>query len=144
MGHNLVSAVVAYPVGHLGDRRSKLVILTVGYGLGVVTNVLLAAFSASIGWLVVAIALSATYIAIEETLEKAVAAELLPRELRSWGFGVLACGNALGDMASSLYVGFLLEYDRAAWAFGIAAALGAIGVAWLVVWQVRRNRNVPA
>ena len=129
--HNLVSAGVAYPIGHLGDRSSKLQILLWGYGLGVGTNVLLALFSGSLGWLVAVVVLSGTYIAVEETLEKAVAAEMLPRELRSLGFGILACANAVGDMASSLYVGFLLESQHPGWAFGIAAALGATGVLWL-------------
>lgn len=46
---------------------------------------------------------------MEETLEKAVAAEMLLRELRCLGFGLLACAHAVGDMASSLYVGYFLE-----------------------------------
>ena len=34
------------------------------------------------------------------------------RELRSLGFGILACGNAVGDMLSSVYVGWLLQAGR--------------------------------
>ncbi len=131
--HNLVSAGAAYPVGRMGDRGSKLQILIWGYGLGIGTNVLLALFSTSLAWLVAVVVLSGTYIAVEETLEKAVAAEMLPRELRSLGFGVLACANAVGDMASSLYVGFLLEAGRPPLAFGIAAGVGALGVVWMLV-----------
>jgi MFS family permease len=100
--HNGVSALAAYPAGRLGDRRSKLHILIAGYALGVITNLLLAVASGSIAWLVVAIALSGVYIAIEETIEKAVAAELLPRELRSLGFGVHACAYGEGDLVSSI------------------------------------------
>jgi MFS family permease len=137
--HNLVSAGAAYPVGRLGDRSSKVTILLWGYGLGVGTNVLLALFSGSLGWLVAIVVLSGTYIAVEETLEKAVAAEMLPRELRSLGFGILACANAVGDMASSLYVGFLLEAKQPGWAFGIAAALGAAGVLWMAL-MLRRGK----
>ena len=87
MLHNLVSAAVAYPVGHVGDQRSKLPVLVIGYGMGVGTNLMLAFFSGQLAWLIVAIVLSGVYIAVEETLEKAVAAELLPRERRSLGFG---------------------------------------------------------
>ncbi len=130
--HNLVSAGAAYPVGWLGDRRAKFPVLVVGYAVGVGTNVLLALRSGSLVWLAVAIVLSGVYIAVEETLEKAVAAELLPRDLRSLGFGILACTNAVGDMASSLYVGFLLQARSPAWAFGIAAAVGAVGVVWML------------
>ena len=133
--HNLVSAAVAYPVGYIGDRRSKLRTLLWGYGLGVGTNLLLALSGTSLPWLFVAVILSGVYIAMEETLEKAVAAEFLPRELRSLGFGILACGNAVGDMVSSLYVGLFLEAQQPGWAFGIAAATGLSGVMWLTVWQ---------
>ncbi len=144
--HNLISAAAAYPVGHLGDRRGKLRVLVAGYGIGVATNVLLAAAAGSIAWLVAAIALSGVYLAVEETLEKAAAADWLPRERRSLGFGILAGTNAVGDMASSLYVGFLLQADRPALAFGTAAAVGAVGLAWLVgvsAWG-RRRRSAPA
>lgn len=130
--HNLVAAASAYPVGRLGDRGSKIRVLVAGYGLGVVTNLLLAVAGGSVGWLVAAIVLSGVYISVEETLEKAVAAELLPRELRSLGFGILACANAVGDMASSLYVGFLLQHGEQRWAFGLAAGLGVAGVVWMV------------
>jgi MFS family permease len=138
MMHNLVSAAAAYPVGHVGDQRAKLPVLVVGYGIGVGTNLLLAFFSGNLVWLVVAIVLSGVYIAVEETLEKAVAAELLPRERRSLGFGILACGNVVGDMVSSLYVGFLLEAGYTTLAFGIAAGVGAVGVGWMF-WLIRRR-----
>jgi MFS family permease len=143
MVHNLVSAVAAYPIGHVGDQRSKLSVLLVGYGLGVGTNLLLAFMGGSLAWLVGAIILSGIYIAVEETLEKAVAAELLPRELRSLGFGILACANAVGDMTSSLYVGYCLEIGRSMMGFGVAAAFGLLGLLWLLLF-VRALQPQPA
>lgn len=138
--HNAVSAIAAYPAGHLGDRHSKLLVLLVGYGLGVVTNAILALLLGSLTWLVAAIVLSGIYIAVEETLEKAVVAEVLPRELRSLGFGILACTNAVGDMASSLYVGYILEAGHPGLAFGLAACFGAAGALWLLaVFLGRRS-----
>lgn len=97
----------------------------------------------SLSWLVVAILMSGIYIAAEETLEKAAAAEDLPRvvprrwphrELRSLGFGILARVNAVGDMVSSLYVGFLLQAEHGSLAFSLAAGFGLLGVVWLAVW----------
>jgi len=139
--HNLVSAVAAYPTGSLGDRISKLRVLAAGYGLGAGAHLLLAILGGSLGWLVAAIVISGTYIAVEETLEKAVAAELLPREWRSLGLGVLACANAVGDMASSLYVGFLLQGGRADLAFGMAAAVGGIGFVWMLWLAVAMHKR---
>jgi MFS family permease len=146
--HNLVSAVAAYPIGHVGDRRSKLPLLVGGYGLGVVTNAMLGFGGTFLGWLISAIVLSGIYIAVEEILEKAVAAELLPRELRSLGFGILACVNAVGDMVSSLYVGLLLEAGHPQLAFVIAAGVGFLGIVWLVwlmrlkVWREANGRTL--
>jgi hypothetical protein len=130
--HNAVSALAAYPAGHLGDRRAKLPVLVGGYVLGVLTNLLLAFGSGSIFWLVPIFMLSGTYIAVEETLEKATIADLIPRELRSLGLGILACGNAAGDMASSIYVGYFVQAGQPQIAFGLAAAFGAIGVLWML------------
>ena len=138
--HNGVSAVAALGAGHLGDRHRKPVILAVGYGLGVATNLLLAAGSTDLAVLALAVILSGVYIAIEETIEKATAAELLPRELRSLGLGVLAGANALGDMLSSVYVGVLIDAGRPRAAFGIAAGLGLAGLAWMVLVVLRRGR----
>lgn len=55
---------------------------------------------------------SGAYIAVEGTVEKSALTEVLPREQRSLGFGILDCANAVGDMVSSLYVGALLAAGR--------------------------------
>lgn len=132
-GHNLIAALAAYPAGHVGDRRSRPRVLAAGYALGVLVNLLLALSGGSIALVAAAIALSGVYISIEETIEKAVAAELLPRQWRSLGFGILAGANAVGDMISSLYVGLLLQAGRDALAFLIAAGFCAAGTVLLLM-----------
>jgi MFS family permease len=141
--HNGISALAAYPIGHLADRMSKLDILIGGYALGVATNVLLAFTSGSVPWLVVAIVMSGIYIAVEETVEKATAAELLPREQKSFGFGILAGANAVGDMLSSVGVGLLLDAGRTELAFLLPSAAGLLGTAWMLA-VVRRARTASS
>jgi MFS family permease len=135
--HNVVSALAAYPIGRWADRRSKIRVLIGGYALGVLTNALLAFRGGEIFWVVAAIGMSGIYIAVEEVVEKASAAQFLPREVRSLGLGILACANALGDMASSVTVGFFLQRDAPLPAFGIPAACGLLGVLWLLVVRKR-------
>lgn len=139
--HNTVAAASAYPIGHWSDQRPKLGVLVGGYALGVTTNVLLATTGSPLGWLVVAIVLSGVYISVEETVEKAAAVEMLPRELRSLGLGVLACANAVGDMASSLFVGVMLARGQSGWAFGGAALIGAAGSLWMLVLARRSSHR---
>lgn len=140
--HNVVSGIAAFPAGRAGDRASKWKVLAVGYGLGVVTNTVLAGAMGSPIGLAVAVLGSGIYIAIEETIEKSAVAELLPREQRSFGFGILAGANAIGDMISSLYVGALLAAGHGRLAFALAAAFGVLGVGWVVV--VGRRNATPA
>src|SRR5262245_48299084 len=99
---------------------------------------MLAFFGGSLAWLVVAIVLSGIYIAIEETLEKAVVAELLPRDSRSLGLGVLASANALGDLGSSVFVGAMLAAGERTAAFAILACVGSLGVVWMAILVRRR------
>ena len=139
-GHNLVSALAAYPAGKLGDAIGKTRVLVAGYALGVVTNVTLAFAGGSLPWLVAAIAMSGIYIAIEETLEKAVVAQVLPREQRSIGLGVLASANALGDLGSSLTVGLLLASNHDTLAFLAPAMVGGLGVLWMLVVACRHGK----
>ncbi len=136
-GHNLISAFAAYPAGKLGDAKSKSKVLVAGYALGVVTNMILALASGSLAWVIVAIVLSGVYIAIEETLEKAVVASVLPREQRSLGLGILASANALGDLGSSVFVGVMLATGQPQLAFLVPACVGSLGVAWM--WRLSRR-----
>jgi hypothetical protein len=76
--------------------------------------------------------LSGIAIAVEETVEKACVAEMLARECRSYGLGVLATANAVGDVVSSVGIGVLWDRLGAPAAFGSAAACSAAGVVLLV------------
>lgn len=137
-GHNLLSGLAAYPIGRFADARGKPRLLIAGYALGVATNFLLAFTYGSLAWLAFAIALSGIYIAVEETLEKAVVVELLPRHQRSLGLGILASANALGDLGSSVWVGLMLSANRTTLAFAAPACVGALGVLWMIA-MVRRG-----
>ena len=60
-------------------------------------------------------------------------AELLPRNQRSLGLGVLAGANAIGDLVSSLFVGLMLAAGHPTLAFAAPAIAGALGVTWMMV-----------
>src|SRR4029077_9856595 len=71
--------------------------------------------------------LAGLYVAIQDTLEKSVAAELLPKEVRATGYGVLATVNGIGDFFSSIVVGFLWTAVSPAAGVIYAAALTGMG-----------------
>jgi len=70
-------------------------------------------------------------------LEGAIAADLLPQELRGTGYGVMATVNGLGDFLSSLIVGFLWTYASPIYAFGYAAGISLLGS--IIILNLKRE-----
>lgn len=126
--HNVFYAASAYLSGWLSDHLPhRRVVLTAGYGLAVVTALLLCTGTHSL-WLLAGIfVLAGLYIGTEEALEDSVAAEIVPREQHGMAFGTMAAVNALGDFVSSLLVGALWSGFGVGAAFGVSALLFAMG-----------------
>ena len=134
--HNAVYAGVSYPIGALADRKNKRILLALGYGLGALTACLLALGVKSLPMLSLVFALGGAYIGMEETLEDSLSAGLLPPSRRGSGFGLLALVNGLGDLVSSVTVGWLWAGFGPAAAFGAAALVMGAGAS--AVWLSRR------
>ncbi len=133
--HNVIYAGMSYPVGVLGDRLNKRTLLAMGYLLAALMGLGLMLPFSSIGYLAFIFVLGGFYIAVEDTLERALAAELLPEQVRSTGFGTLAAVNGVGDLVSSLIVGLLWTTFSPAVGFGYAALLSVAGA--LILWRLR-------
>lgn len=144
--HNVIYAGASYPVGAFTDRASarprRRHVLAAGYLLAAVTSVgflLVRQANPPIAVLAVLLCMAGLYVAVQDTLEKAVAADLLPGETRAMGYGVLATVNGIGDFVSSMAVGFLWSKASPASGFAYAAALTAMG--GIVLLAVTRGRN---
>ncbi len=75
------------------------------------------------------------YVATQDALEDALAAELVDEAHHGVGFGTLATVNGLGDFVSSAMVGVLWTMFSPALAFGYATVMFAAGA--VVVWRLR-------
>jgi MFS family permease len=129
--HNFVDAAASYPAGALGDRIGKRGLLAIGYIVGVVSYAGFIFEQPTIPVLVVLFGLAGVHDAFQQSLEKSLAAELLPGSVRGTGFGVLATANGIGDFVSSIVVGALWSLVSPTAGFlyaGIFAALGAVFV----------------
>jgi MFS family permease len=138
--HNVVYAAASYPAGALGDKIGRRGLLGVGYFLAALTSVGFIFARPELVMLAVLFGLAGLYVAIQDTLEKSVATELLPRELRATGFGVLASVNGVGDFVSSIAVGFLWSAISPAAGFAYAAALTALG--GILILRISRNTKL--
>jgi MFS family permease len=90
-------------------------------------NLILVAAEPAVGSLVIVFALGGSAYAIQQSLERAIAADMVPVEVRSTGFGTLATVNGMGDLISSLVVGLVWSAFSAQAAFAFSLVLTAVG-----------------
>jgi len=127
--HNFIDALAAYPAGAIGDKISKRALLAAGYALAAVVAAGFIFAPPTIFALALLFALAGVHVAFQQSLEKALAAEILPAESRGSGFGVLATVNGIGDLVSSVAVGALWSAVSPAAGFiysGILVLAGAL------------------
>ena len=77
--------------------------------------------------LVILFGLAGIHQATQQSVEKSLAAELLPVATRGSGFGVLATVNGIGDLVSSVAVGALWSAVNPAAGFAYAGILTLAG-----------------
>lgn len=139
VGHNMVYAAAAYPVGALSDRLGRRGMLAVGYLVATLTA---AGFVAAFAWHLVSIlyllllfAIGGLYMAFEEALEGSITADLVATDVRGTAYGLLGAVNGVGDVAASVLVGGLWTLVSPAAAFGYAAALMFAGA--VLIFRLR-------
>jgi MFS family permease len=135
--HNFIDAAASYPAGALGDRIGKRGLLAIGYLIGVVSYAGFIFEQPTIPVLVALFGLAGVHDAFQQSLEKSLAAELLPGSVRGTGFGVLATANGIGDFVSSIAVGALWSLVSPVAGFLYAAVFAALGA--LLVYLSRRS-----
>jgi len=137
MLHNVFYAGSAYLSGWVSDHvPHRKIVLAAGYALAGVTAMLLTTAPNRLWLLAVIFVLAGLYIGTEEALEDSLAAELIPKEQHGMAFGTLAAVNAVGDLLSSLVVGFLWSTVSVRAAFSFSAVLSFLGA--LIVLRLRR------
>jgi len=125
--HNALYAVGAYPAGMLADRYGKRGFLLAAYALAAAMNLLLIVLTPSTTTLAFVFILAGAGYALQQSLERAIAADLTPVEVRSTGFGVLAAANGVGDLVSSAIVGTLWTAVSPEAGFGYALVMTIAG-----------------
>ncbi|MGI8437923.1 MAG: MFS transporter, partial [Chthoniobacterales bacterium] len=133
--HNVFYASFAVFAGWLGDRLPKNFVLAGGYALGGVMTLLIIVLPATVWTMAAVFIVGGICIAIEETLEDSMCAELVDESHHGMAFGVLATANGVGDFLSSIIVGLLWTGFGTAVAFSYSTVLFFLGA--LLVLRVK-------
>lgn len=134
--HNTLYAGFAFAGGWLADRFPKRPLLAIGYFIAALMSIALLTLPAGVGPLILVFALGGIYVALEETLEDSLCAELVPPAQHGMAFGTLATVNGMGDLVSSVVVGILWSAFGTGPAFAYSASLCFVG-ATLMLFQRR-------
>lgn len=134
--HNVLYAAMAFVAGWLADRFDKKGLLALGYLLAGLMAMVVVFVPMNVLVLAVVFSLGGIYVAIEETLEDSLCAELVNESQHGMAFGTLATVNGIGDFASSLTVGFLWTTLGTKVAFGFSSVLFMSGA--FLVWRMAK------
>ncbi len=137
--HNVCYAGFAFVGGWLGDRMPKNILLAIGYLMAGAMCVCIIVLPPSIATMALIFFLGGTNVALEETLEDSLSAELVTTEHHGMAFGTLATVNGVGDFASSIVVGALWSAFGTGIAFGYSAVLSVAGA--MVILFLRPSKD---
>ena len=140
--HNVFYAALSFPIGVLADKFGKKMILVFGYLLTGLSSVGFIFTIGNIFYLGLLFVVAGIAIAITDSMERTVAADLLPENLRGTGYGTLATVNGIGDFASSSVVGLLWTAISPLVGFGYGAVLTILGSGLL--FAMRKQGTIVA
>lgn len=141
---NIVYAAACYPFGALGDRFGRKTLLVLGYGIAAATFIGFALVPPNVILYGILFALCGVFIAAEDTLESAVAGEMIEERSRGLGFGALATMNGIGDLLSSVLIGFIWAFVGYSAGFLFAAVVAGAGTIMMLVWANGRGGHAEA
>ena len=133
--HNVFYASFAFIGGWLGDRFRKNWLLAGGYLMSATMSLCIMILPPTVWVFVLIFVLGGTNVALEETLEDSLCAELVSEAHHGMAFGVLATVNGIGDFLSSVVVGLLWTALGTTIAFSYSLVLSVVGALLVLTIQ---------
>ncbi|MEM3374461.1 MAG: MFS transporter [Candidatus Woesearchaeota archaeon] len=104
---NFGAAIFAYVFGNLGDILDKKLLLGLGYLIFAIYCLGFVFLPSTLISFLILFLLAGVETGLIDVMERAYAADLLTKNIRGTGFGLLNTINGIGDFVSSIIAGFL-------------------------------------
>jgi MFS family permease len=131
VGRNVAQVMASYPIGAIADRLGALPVLVAGYLLGATTAMLIAAaffFEVeNVQMLAAIFVMAGTFMAVQDSLESTVTAEMVTKDTLGMSLGALGTVNGTAKFVSSTAIGLAWTAISPTFGFGVAAGLMALG-----------------
>jgi MFS family permease len=136
---NVVYTLSAWPAGALSDRLGRYGLLTGGFALLILADLVLA-FGGSVGTVMAGVALWGLHMGLTQGLLAALVADTAPAELRGTAFGMFNLVSGVAMLAASVLAGALWDAIGPTGTFLAGAMFTAVALAALpfVRWRAKR------
>jgi MFS family permease len=135
---NIVYTFSAWPAGALSDQIGRYGLLTIGFGLLILADLVLA-FGGSVTAVMIGVALWGLHMGLTQGLLAALVADTAPEELRGTGFGMFNLVGGIAMLAASVLAGALWDIAGPAGTFLAGALFTALA---LVALPLAHRRSV--
>jgi MFS family permease len=130
---NVVFALTSFPAGSLSDRIGRKSLVAIGFGLLVVSHLVLAVAPSPLVVFAGA-ALWGLHLGLTQGVFSAIVADVAPARLRGTGFGLFNMATGVAMLIGSVAAGALWDGYGPAFPFALAAAVTAVAlVAYLAL-----------
>jgi MFS family permease len=137
---NVVYAAAAYPAGMLSDKVDRLVVLMIGFGLLIVSDIFLA-LSPGLAGVIAGVGLWGLHMGFTEGIFSTLIADAAPVDLRGTAYGMFNVLGGAAMLAASVIAGALWDLSGPKGTFLAGAGFAAVA---LVGLQFLRGRIKPA
>jgi MFS family permease len=134
---NVVYTLSAWPAGTLSDRGGRYRLLTIGFSLLIVADVLLA-LNGGVAVVMLGVALWGLHMGLTQGLLSAMVADTAPAELRGTAFGMFNLVSGLALLVASIVAGALWEIAGPEGTFLTGAAFAAVALV-VLPWAARKR-----
>ena len=128
---NFVYAFAAYPAGVLSDSTNHITVLSVGFGLLVAADLVLA-FTSGIEGVAIGVTLWGLHMGFTQGLLATLVADTAPPELRGTAYGIFNLLSGLALLVASVLAGALWDSIGSQATFLAGATFTALALAGLV------------
>ncbi|NOZ42374.1 MAG: MFS transporter [Alphaproteobacteria bacterium] len=137
---NIVYAAAAYPIGALSDKVDKRTLLTGGFAVLIIADIVLA-LAPNIWVVMVGVALWGLHMGMTQSLLVTLVANSVPSASRGTAFGIFHLVTGIALLAASLIAGMLWDLIGPSATFLGGAGFAIVGLCGLVVVNLRQRKQ---
>ena len=140
---NVVSVVLAVPLGRISDRIGREKLIMAGFGVYALTYFLFGSFS-SFGALIPLFVLYGIYSALADVSQKSFISDITTKEMKGTGYGLYYAVLGITLLPASLLGGWMYDHlgDRLPFYFG--AAMSLLACVLMGVLFCKKGQGSPA